>query len=197
MGCRQVRTSRRLPSGRMATVMEYDMEDFLISCVDKFKELAGVKDVRPCPTPFITETHEHSPAGRAGTGPCVECPWCKHTFPPHVYESVDALEASKRAQKKKVRAPTKDSDGEADSASVSGGRQPADEKGKLAPIASRILMKILWAARLSRFDLLRAVVTLRSSSRNGLWNAIANSSAWLDILPILSTCVPWDGWVTK
>ena len=31
------------------------------------------------------------------------------------------------------------------------------DRGRLQPIASRVLMKILWAARLARFDLLRAV----------------------------------------
>ena len=31
------------------------------------------------------------------------------------------------------------------------------DRGRLQPIASKILMKILWAARLARFDLLRAV----------------------------------------
>ena len=37
---------------------------------------------------------------------------------------------------------------------------PAEPKGKLVPIASRIIMHILWAARLARFDLLGAVCHL-------------------------------------
>ena len=45
------------------------------------QQLAGVRGVRPCPTPFITESQDYAPAGQAGTGPCIECPWCKHTFP--------------------------------------------------------------------------------------------------------------------
>ena len=100
LGCRQIRTTRRMPDGSLATVMEYDMEEFLLSCIEKYKELAGVKDVRPCMTPFLPEEHTHSPAGRAGDGPCVECPWCKHTFPPTIHESVSQLEASLLAQKK-------------------------------------------------------------------------------------------------
>ena len=32
-----------------------------------------------------------------------------------------------------------------------------DNKGKLAGIASKVLMKVLWAARLARYDLLKAV----------------------------------------
>ena len=35
-----------------------------------------------------------------------------------------------------------------------------DDPGELGPIASRILMKVLYAARLARFDLLRAVCHL-------------------------------------
>ena len=38
----------------------------------------------------------------------------------------------------------------------------AEPKGKLAPIASRVLMKLLFAARMARFDLLRAVQGLAS-----------------------------------
>ena len=63
LGCRQVRRNQRLPHGGMATVMEYDMEEFVTSCVDKYKELAGVRDVRPVPTPFINEDPRVSPAG--------------------------------------------------------------------------------------------------------------------------------------
>ena len=38
----------------------------------------------------------------------------------------------------------------------------AESKGKLAPIASRVLMKLLFAARMARYDLLRAVQGLAS-----------------------------------
>ena len=38
----------------------------------------------------------------------------------------------------------------------------AEHKGKLAPIASRVLMKLLFAARMARYDLLRAVQGLAS-----------------------------------
>ena len=81
LGCRQARYPKRLPHGGMATVMEWDMDKFLDSCLDKYKELAQVKDVRPAPTPFLTEDHAMAPARAAGKGPCVECPWRCHTFP--------------------------------------------------------------------------------------------------------------------
>ena len=157
-----MKSTRRLPHGGLATVMEYDMEEFLSSCLDKFKELAHVKDIRPFPTPFITEEHTSAPQVQAGTGPCVECPWCKHTFPPNVHETVNALERDIQKQKAKLKnleSPSKDSHGNAESSS-SRGSHPAESTGKLASIASRILMKVLWAARLARFDLLRAVCHL-------------------------------------
>ena len=45
----------------------------------------------------------------------------------------------------------------------------AEPKGKLAPIASRVLMKLLFAARMARFDLPRAVQGL--ASRVTKWSA--------------------------
>ena len=45
----------------------------------------------------------------------------------------------------------------------------AEAKGELAPIASRVLMKLLFAARMARFDLLRAVQGL--ASRVTKWSA--------------------------
>ena len=41
LGCRQKRETIKLPSGRLATSMTYDMEEFLDSCVQKYIELAG------------------------------------------------------------------------------------------------------------------------------------------------------------
>ena len=71
------------------------MEEFIVSCLEQFKELAGVKDIRPAPTPFLTEDHQNAIAGAPTKGPCVECPGCKHTSPPGtVYESVEKLEAA-------------------------------------------------------------------------------------------------------
>ena len=44
----------------------------------------------------------------------------------------------------------------------------AEVKGELAPIASRVLMKLLFAARMARYDLLRAVQGLASRVTNSL-----------------------------
>ena len=97
LGCRQKRTTITLPSGQLATAMTYDMEEFLDTCVQKYVELAGPgTTVKNCATPFLQEDHRRSPAGTPGDGPCVECPWCMHTFPPTVLKDVSELEVSKR-----------------------------------------------------------------------------------------------------
>ena len=84
-------------------IMSYDMRDFLVSCVDKYCELAGVgrNSLKFAPTPF----HDN-----------------------------------------KVAEPLK----------------PNEPQGRLQPIASRVLMKVLFAARMARWDLLRCTQSLAS-----------------------------------
>ena len=84
-------------------VMTYDMRDFLVSCVDRYCELAKVdpKLLKHVATPF----HDN-----------------------------------------RVARPTEE----------------GEPQGKLQPIASRVLMKILFAARMARWDLLRATQSLAS-----------------------------------
>ena len=84
-------------------VMTYDMRDFLVSCVDRYCELAKVdpKSLKHVATTF----HDN-----------------------------------------RVARPTEE----------------GEPQGKLQPIASRVLMKILFAARMARWDLLRATQSLAS-----------------------------------
>ena len=83
-------------------VMEYDMKDFLISCMDRHVELAGKSGaiLRKVETPFIDETKSSTEQGSGG--------------------------------------------------------------GVLQPIASKVLMKVLYAARMCRYDLIRATCALAS-----------------------------------
>ena len=60
--------------------------------------------------------------------------------------------------KAKGKKPAADTDAEQSSDPATA--TPSEEQGKRAPIASKVLMKVLWAARLARFDLLRAVCAL-------------------------------------
>ena len=134
LGCRQKTSVRPRPSGGTCTVMEYDMEEFMQQCLDSYKELAHVRDVRPVPTPFVPEDQVRSPAGAPGSGTCTECTWCCHTFPPTVYENIDALEKAKQKAKKAGR----------ETGPTSEGGTLSEDRGKLAPVASRILMQVLW-----------------------------------------------------
>ena len=139
-----------LPDGTEVRTVTYNEEPFLQSCVERYLELAkGVgwtRSLTKAATPFITEDQSLSPQGRpCGSGPAVACPWCRHTFRPDVYKTIRDLEASVRR--------------------LSSGVAPADgttdaDKGRLQPIAAKVLMQVLYAARMARFDLLRAICHL-------------------------------------
>ena len=87
--------------------LEYDISEFLVSCVDRYKELGGktAQNLRRVDTPFVEE----------------------------------ALGASTET-----------------------------EGGELQPIAARVLMKVLYAARMCRYDLLRATCYLATQITK--WN---------------------------
>jgi hypothetical protein len=113
LGCdHKVSTQKHPSDGHEYRIMEYDMSDFMRSCVDRYVELAGINrsSLRKALTPFLTEPKEASPA----RDPCL-------------------------------------SDDEGDSPGVD------EVKGRLQPIAARVLMKVLYGARMARYDLIRAV----------------------------------------
>ena len=158
--------------GGLATTMVYDMGDFLQQCVDKYCTLA--KTVGPAPklrrvaTPFLADDSSLSPQGApAAKGPIVECPWCKHTFPPPpVYKNLGELDASVRKKPGPCGGSTgppsggvgtsaahkASSSSKATTSAKKSTPEGWDNKGKLAGIASKVLMKVLWAARLARYD---------------------------------------------
>ena len=121
--------------------MAYNVEELIGSCVTKYCELAKITSpLRSYTAPILPDDHSRSAAGAPGSGPVTECPWCHHTAAPTsfvTYSSITAL-----VKKPKVRP-------------VETGSEP--QQGELHEVASRVLMKVLWAARLCRRDLLRAV----------------------------------------
>ncbi len=144
-----------LPNGVVARTMTYEMSDFLRSCVNVYLSLAGEGTrLRKVGTPFSPEDQQHSYAGSpACGGTVVEWPWRLHTFPPVVGKDVSAL------PNRKGGASTTDEAG-------GGTFTTAREDGEgvtLQPIAAKVLMKVLYAARMARFDLLRAVCKLARS----------------------------------
>ena len=65
VGCDHKASQRLDPkSGAKLRVMEYDMSDFMRSCVDRYAELAGIdrSSLREVCTPFLAEPREPSPA---------------------------------------------------------------------------------------------------------------------------------------
>ena len=113
LGCdHKVSTQMDPSTGHEYRIMEYDMSDFMRSCVDRYVELAGINksSLRKALTPFLVEPKEISPA----RDPCSS----EDAAPPG---SVDEV------------------------------------RGRLQPIAARVLMKVLYGARMARYDLIRAV----------------------------------------
>ena len=95
-------------------------------------------------TPFLPEDHSSAESRvPACGGNAVSCPWCKHSFPETEFKALKI--------KRKKQPGT--------SAEVSGG-QGKENQGRLQSIAASILMTILYAARMARFDLLRATCKL-------------------------------------
>ncbi len=133
-------------------VMHYDMSDFFASCVALYADLTRTdqKDYPSVPTPFAPECVQKedglggprgvsaSPAEEALcdliTGGSVKTGGSASGDPAvAAYDGADAF-----------------------------GVPPGEPSGRLQPIAARVLMKILYGARMARFDLLRAVCGLAS-----------------------------------
>jgi hypothetical protein len=71
----------KLPSGKSATSMTYNMQGFFEQCCENYSELAGGNvRFKRVSTPFLVEDSKDGAAGTpAATGPVVEYPWSLHT----------------------------------------------------------------------------------------------------------------------
>mgnify|MGYP007023072079 CR=1 FL=1 len=122
LGCKHEESVRILPdTGKSVRVMEYNMEDFLRSCVDRYRELTGVHYMRQAATPFLAEP----------TGP-------DFTDGPNTVTNEEVKAAEEALERAASSQATQ----------------------TLKPYAAKVLMKVLYAARYARFDLLRAVCYL-------------------------------------
>ena len=149
----------------------------------------GIK-LKTVATPFLNEDQGTSPQGApCESGPFCECPWCKHTVPANVHKPAKDVSwhsntgramanvcrhATRKTGDRKLYALSELIEIEYDKAEDGafhatpaqdrqdhgGTPSPAPDTGRLQPIAAKVLMKILYAARLCRFDLLRAVCHL-------------------------------------
>ena len=123
-------------------------EDFMKKCVDTYLQVAptGTKLVKSAKTPFRKETP--GPHTRPyQDGDYLECPWCKGWY------AEDSF--TKGNTKNGVATTTK---------STADDKPPVPDHelnpGRLAPIAPKILMMMLYGARSARPDLLRAIAHL-------------------------------------
>ena len=166
LGCEIHYGSEKMSDGHEVRTVTYDMTKFLSDCVSKYRDCAGYEgDFPKVPTPNLVEnTREHkarSPNLETKDGVCF-CSWCKAPcFKDD--EQVDAVGSMYVSDVKQHSETSNFPD--ADATSLLGhsrGSKPevgesAVPQGKLAKHAAGVLMKILYAARIARFDLLRTV----------------------------------------
>ena len=159
--------------GVRINVMEYDMEDFLDSSVLKYCELAEVKreSLPYVETPFIDEREAIRQEKEAkDDNDEIEAEFNKTLHDgksekwtqDKVQQLTNNIErqikmAERSLSKAAAKKPPKPLAEQTDEKSSSKNSTEKKLKGVLQPIASRILMKVLYAARVARWDLLRAI----------------------------------------
>ena len=138
LGCVLSQDETQLHNGKKFKTITYNMEGWLKLSVEKYLDIIG-KDtkLKKVSTPSLPEETKSSPYRAPSDGKCrVECPWCAHSFDPEM-SALPETDSSHPGQ-----------DGE-----------PLN-RGNLAPHAASVLMKLLYAARIARFDLLRSINAL-------------------------------------
>ena len=138
LGCVLSQGETQLHNGKKVKTITYNMEGLLKLSVEKYLDIIG-KDtkLKKVSTPSLPEETKSSPYRAPSDGRRkVECPWCAHSFDPEM----PALPETGNSR------PGQDSE------SLS--------RGNLAPHAASVLMKLLYAARIARFDLLRSINAL-------------------------------------
>ena len=138
LGCVLSQGETQLHNGKKVKTITYNMEGLLKLSVEKYLDIIG-KDtnLKKVSTPSLPEETKSSPYRAPSDGKSkVECPWCAHSFDPEMpvlYET---------------------------GSSRSGQDSELLSRGNLAPHAASVLMKLLYAARIARFDLLRSINAL-------------------------------------
>ena len=140
LGCLLSKGTNRLHDGTDVTTMTYNMEGLLKLSVERYLELVG-KDtkLKQVSTPSLPEeTKQHKSRAPAPGDPkhAVQCPWCSTKFDPGSSVALQPDASDFRPESVEV------------------------QRGALAPHAASILMKLLYAARIARFDLLRSINSL-------------------------------------
>jgi hypothetical protein len=171
LGCDHKQYSRKLPNGKAVRCIEYDYESFLVSSLDVYKDLAKrdgfVANLHMVGTPFLVEDQRTSEVRKPQPGEHhVECPWCMHTFADCSSDTRVAA-ASLNGSGTRVAFSAGTSEVRKMQIAATSAGTPIDitkhdyEPGKFtAKSVASILMNLLYAARIARFDLLRAICHL-------------------------------------
>ncbi len=158
LGCTHKCFSAKLPDGISVRVMEYDVEDSLRNACDRYMRLAqevggGKIPLRHVATPFLSEDGKDATARKPlAPGPCIECPGCSMAVQitkDNKWDSSESLsKASDAARAAKM--------------GISLGNQAdaISETGVYKDICLKVLMQVLYPARVARFDLMKAVCQL-------------------------------------
>ena len=127
----------KLYDGSAVSTMTYDMGGLLRSSVEKYLEIVGkdtkLKRVATPSLPEDTKWRKSRAPAEGDKSRKVTCTWCSHSFDPkqtHLSQADQVTDVS------------------------------AEVRGALAPHAASVLMKLLYAARIARFDLLRSINSL-------------------------------------
>ena len=119
--------------------MTYNMEGLLKLSVEKYLERVGkgtkLKQVSTPSCPEETKQHSRAPAP-GDPKYAVQCPWCSTKFNPGSSVALQPDASDSRPESVEV------------------------QRGAPAPHDASILMKLLYAARIARLDLLRSINTL-------------------------------------
>ena len=181
LGCKHEQSERVLPgTSTKVRVMEYNMEEFLQSCVDRYKELTGVQYMRKAETPFISEPSAPD--------------FSDKSLPSE--QEVAYVEAKLRTAAAAHEPRVSVDVGQVTPAPAAGScGKGADSGGQsLKSYAAKVLMKVLYAARYARFDLLRAVCYLAQYITK--WDSVCDKRLYRLMCYINSTYhLRLTGWV--
>ncbi len=162
LGCNQRRDTIKLHGGILANVVIYDMESFLEQCVLRYLEVApkGTK-MREAKTPFLHDEGKHGPSRDPTKIKGSRCVWCDYVTPDVVPDAGSTVGGDGASSSKLLGEVISSSMPPGEVISLGHGEviSPGDDevRGQLADAAASVLMKILYAAIMARFDLLRPV----------------------------------------
>ena len=90
LGCKHDEKSKKAADGTTARYIEYNMEEFLESCIKRYEELcASPVKWKNTDTPFLEESGEQDPfRDPVCKGPGLQCPYCDGVFPTESFNKI-------------------------------------------------------------------------------------------------------------